>query len=84
MKIQEMFNIPEVINGIRDSVNEMREMYPSSKLVIAMPTWLYNELDHMRCDGSRTKNTETPKMFGIRVKTINVLDSVFVGREVRL
>lgn len=84
MKIQEMFNIPEVINGIRDSVNEMREMYPASKLVIAMPTWLYNELDHMRCDGSRAKDTETPTVFGIRVKTINTLDSVFVGREVRL
>ena len=84
MKIQEMFNIPEVINGIRDSVNEMREMYPASKLVIAMPTWLYNELDHMRCDGNRTKDTEMPTMFGIRVETINVLDSVFVGREVRL
>ena len=84
MKIQEMFNIPEVINGIRDSVNEMREMYPASKLVIAMPTWLYNELDNMRCDGNRTKDTETPKMLGIRVKPINTLDSVFVGREVRL
>lgn len=84
MKIQEMFNIPEVINGIRDSVNEMREMYPASKLVIAMPTWLYNEFDNMRCDGNRTKDTEVPKMLGIRVKTINTLDSVFVGREVRL